>query len=76
MKIQLTNREIEKLAEENITVDPQKDYTEEEAFDLLDSIRDVEISYAMRAEKSRQADEKAVKIGDIADKVQDIVDRA
>ena len=76
MKIQLTNSEIEKLKEENITVDTQRDYAEDEAFGLLDSIRDVEVSYAMRAEISRRDAERAVAIGDIADKVQDMIDRA
>ena len=76
MKIQLTGSELATLAEEDIAIDPQKDYSEDETFELLDKIRDAEVKYAVGADTNRQDAEKAVAIGDVADKVQDMIDRA
>ena len=66
MKFDLTTQEIALLKEKGITA--EKHYTEEEALELLDQVRDIEISYAQftgGAEKSLY-----FQYGDLADKIQ------
>ena len=76
MKIQLTGSELATLTEENIAIDSQKDYPEDEASELLDSIMDAEVKYAIHSDANRQDAERAVIIAHLVDKVQDMIDRA
>ena len=49
------------------------EYNDDEVFEILDKIRDVEIFYAQDSSISVQADELANIYGNIADKIQDML---
>ena len=67
MKFRLTETETQLLKERDIPVDPSRDYTEEEAFALLERVRDVEVRYS----QDYGAGEKLFLLfGDLADKMQ------
>lgn len=68
MKFDLTNQELELLKSKNIQLDLDCDYSDDEALDLLDHVRDVEISYSQSTTNSgRQLYQK---YGSLADKMQ------
>ena len=46
MKFRLSKAEIQSLSERGIRVDPSHDYTEDEAFELLERVRDLEVRYS------------------------------
>lgn len=67
MKFRLSKAEIQSLSERGIRVDPSHDYTEDEAFELLERVRDLEVRYSQDYGK----DEKLFFMyGDLADKMQ------
>lgn len=55
MKLDLTQRERELLAAENIPSDYQQDYTADEALELLDLVRNAEAEYAQDYGNDREA---------------------
>lgn len=67
MTIDLTAQEVTLLVNKNIPFDGLYDYTDEEALELLDQVRDVEVSY------SQGTDAQSVRLyeqyGDLADKL-------
>lgn len=46
MKFHLTNQEIELLRNKGISFVASREYSEDEALDLLDQVREIEVSYA------------------------------
>lgn len=46
MKIELTQQEQKLLSDHNISFDPDRDYSDDEALDLLDQVRDAEVYYS------------------------------
>ena len=67
MRFRLSETEIQILRDREIFVDPFRDYTEDEAFELLDRVRDFEVCYAQDCGE----DEKLFFLyGDLADKMQ------
>lgn len=46
MKFNLTKQEAMLLQDKGISFDDNKEYTEDEALDLLDLVREIEVSYA------------------------------
>lgn len=67
MKFNLTEKDIQLLTKENISVDTSLDYTEDEAFYLLDQVRDIEVKYS----QDYGENEKLFFLyGDLADKIQ------
>lgn len=46
MKFSLTNQEIDALCSKDIQVEADREYSDDEALDLVELVRDVEISYS------------------------------
>lgn len=67
MKFRLTETEIRLLKERKIPVDTSHDYTEEEAFALLERVRDVEVMYS---QDYGEGEKLFLLYGDLADKLQ------
>lgn len=68
MKFDLSEQEIELLHNKGIVFDKSREYSDDEALDLLDQVRDIEISYSQFTTESGKA--LYLKYGDIADKMQ------
>lgn len=67
MKFQLSKTELQCLRQREIFVDLSCDYTEAEAFEILEQVRELEVRYAQDYGK----DEKLFFLyGDLADKIQ------
>ena len=73
MKIILNPNETKYLIDKGIIIDSLVEYDDDEVFEILDKIRDVEIFYAQDSDISAQADELANIYGNIADKIQDML---
>ncbi len=73
MKIILSPNETKYLIDKGIIIDSLVEYDDDEVFEILDKIRDVEIFYAQDSDISAQADELANIYGNIADKIQDML---
>ncbi len=73
MKIILSLNETKYLIDKGIMIDSLVEYDDDEVFEILDKIRDVEIFYAQDSGISAQADELANIYGNIADKIQDML---
>ena len=73
MRIILDSNETKYLIEKEIIIDPLVEYNDDEVFEIIDKIRDVEIFYAQDSSISVQADELANIYGNIADKIQDML---
>lgn len=67
MKISLSQSEIDLLSRKGVTVDSTYEYTDDEALDLLDNVRDIEVSYAQGTDTV--STDLYKKYGDIADKL-------
>lgn len=70
MRIQLNNEQQQMLAQMGITVIPDKDYSEDEAFALLDQVYDVEVRYAQDTDTDTTARRLANEFAAIADAIQ------
>lgn len=68
MILHLTKQEIGLLEKEQITLDINREYTEEEALSILERVRDLEELYAQDYGNERES--LYFKYGDIADKIQ------
>jgi len=68
MKIYLDGKDAEMLIKHGITYSEDKEYSEGEAFDLLDNVRDAEVFFAQS--NSAQALKNAAAYARIADKIQ------
>lgn len=73
MKIILDSNETKYLMDKGIIINSLVEYDDDEVFEILDKIRDVEIFYAQDSDISAQADELANIYGNIADKIQDML---
>ena len=74
MKIRLNETEKELLKIKGIDLNDGQDLSEEEAEDVLDRVRDVEVYYSQQADNDRKAKELAIEYGNLADKIQEIID--
>lgn len=68
MKIKLTEAEVRLLEDENILFNPLQDYTDDDALDLLEQVRDIEVSYAQRYDTT--GEKLYFLYGNLADKIQ------
>lgn len=68
MKFDLTNHEIELLNSQNIQIQSDREYTDDEALDLVDLVRDVEISFSQLP--TSQGKQLYKTYGSLADKMQ------
>lgn len=68
MKFELTPKEIQLLKDKGIFYDETREYSDDEALNLLEQVRDIEISYAQFTD----GEEKSLYFcyGDLADKIQ------
>lgn len=69
MKIQLNSEQQQKLAGYGITVLPEKEYSEDEALELLDQVYDIEVLYAQDADINAAARRLANEYAAIADTI-------
>ena len=70
MRIQLNSKQQQMLEQVGIAIIPTKDYSDDEAFELLDKVYDVEIQYAQDADTSHAARQLANEYAAIADEIQ------
>lgn len=68
MRFQLSKTEIQYLQEREILVDLSRDYTEDEAFRLLERVRELEVRYSQDYGKD---EDLFFRYGDLADKMQE-----
>lgn len=68
LKFDLTNREIELLNSQSIEIRPDREYSDDEALDLVDLVRDVEISFSQFT--TSQGKRLYQTYGSLADKMQ------
>lgn len=68
MRIQLNDAEMVLLERAGISIAPTADYTEDQAFELLEKVHDAEVYHAQGAD--RAARKFAGEIAAIADKIQ------
>lgn len=73
MKFALQKDDIQLLSQADINFFPEKEYSEDEAFSLLDLIREKEIFYSQDADKNKASKKLAVSYGELADKIQNII---
>lgn len=55
MKFDLSSSEVELLEKKGISLDVNLEYTEDEAIDLLEAVRDIEISYSQFSTSSEKS---------------------
>ena len=67
MKFQLTELEQQLLEDQSILFDPHQDYTLDEALELLEQVRDIEVMYAQDCENSQET--LYYLYGNLADKI-------
>lgn len=70
MKILLLKEDKKLLTAEGIGFDQEREFTEQEAFELLEQIYDVEIKYSNFPRDDMKASEKAARFAHIADMIQ------
>ena len=75
MTVELLNSEIKLLNDAGIDFSEGKDISAERAEEILDKVRDLEVKYSQDADVDAKAHELAVAYGDIADKIQDAIDK-
>lgn len=69
MRIQLNSDQRQMLAGFGITILPDKEFSEDEALDLLDQVYDVEVLYAQDADTNAAARRLANEYAAIADAI-------
>lgn len=74
MYIKLTDAEKNLLKNKNINFEDERDFSEEEAEELLDKVRDVEIYYSQRVGTDGTSIRLYKEYGNLADKIQDAID--
>lgn len=67
MKFNLTAQEIKLLQDKGILFDRSREYTEDEALDLLEQVREIEVSYAQFAGGAEET--LYFQYGKLADKI-------
>jgi len=70
MKIKLDKSEIRNLIIENVTIDEEKEYSEEESNKILDEVHDIEVKYSFSDDEKSIEYKKAEYFARIADKIQ------
>ena len=73
MKISLNPNEIKYLTDKGINIDVLSEYNEDEVFDIVDKVMDIEIFYAQDADSNKDAKKMAAVYGNIADKIQNMI---
>lgn len=69
MRIQLNSDQRQMLVGFGITILPNKEYSEDEALDLLDQVYDIEVLYAQDADTNTAARRLANEYASIADTI-------
>lgn len=70
MRIQLNSEQQQLLEKHGVAINPEKEYSEEEAFELLDQVYDIEVQYAQDADTNATAEKLANEYAAIADAIQ------
>lgn len=70
MRIQLNREQLQMLTRVGISVVPEKDYPEDEVFEIVEQVHDIEISYAQDADTKATAKQMANVYAAIADVIQ------
>lgn len=70
MQIKLNDAEMQKLKSESIAFSPEKEYSEDEALDLLELVHDKEAEYSNYPKEAAKEYQLANVFADIADKIQ------
>lgn len=70
MRVQLNSEQQQMLAQVGISIVPEKDYSEDEVFEIVDQVRDIEVSYAQDADTNATAKRHANAYAAIADSIQ------
>lgn len=73
MKIVLADSEYRLLAAEDIPFDPDREYTDEEALELLELVYDAEIKYSNCPPEDKRAAETAEKYAHLADRIRALI---
>ena len=73
MKILLSDDELRLLTAENISFEPDKEYTDQEAFELLEKVYDAEIKYSNYPSSDMRAMAKAAGYAHLADIIQNSI---
>lgn len=68
MKFKLSEKEIGLLKDKSIPFDSARDYTDDEALDFLEQVRDIEVEYAQ--DYDTDGEKLYFQYGDLADKIQ------
>ena len=71
MKIHLECWQRQMLALAGVKIDAEQEYSEDEAFALLDRVYDIELWYAQDADRDLESKRLAMKYAAIADAIQD-----
>ena len=70
MIVQLNNEQQQMLSQIGIFIVPEKEYSENEIFEIVDKVHDIEISYAQDADTNATAKRLANVYAAIADLIQ------
>lgn len=70
MRVQLNSTQWQMISSAGISAIPEKEYSEDEAFDLLEQVHDAEVRYAQDADENVTAKEMANAFAVIADAIQ------
>lgn len=73
MKINLNQSEKKYLVDKGIDIDSLSEYDEDELFNIVDKVREIEIFYAQDSDVNQNAMELASVYGNIADKIQSMI---
>lgn len=71
MNVQLNKSELKSLKDKGIEILSDKDYSEDEIFELLDKLREIEVFYAQGSSENEL--KMANKYAHIADKIQSAI---
>lgn len=70
MRVQLNSEQQQMLAQVGISIVPEKDYSEDEVFEIVDQVHDIEVRYAQDADTNATAKRLANVYATIADSIQ------
>lgn len=73
MKIPLDDKDLNLLEQKGVQGVPNHNYTEDEAFALLEQVRDLEIYYAQDSDEKAASRKLANRYASIADKIQSAI---
>jgi len=73
MKLMLNEQEIKLLENANVLFSDEKDYSDDDLFELLDMVHDAEVYFAQDSDSSKVARKQAAEYAALADKIQGMI---